>query len=219
MLNDPYILDNGVLKNKLGITDYERLRAAEADIGFAKLIDIDSIYKGKLDSDFMCDIHRHIFEEIFDWAGNYRTVPVFKKEIVIPGISLEYENPKKIEKSLINTIKDLDKTNWSNMETKQIPFEFARKLAILWKVHPFRDGNTRTTLAFADLYAKEHGFPLDIGFLLKNLTRRTNQYGKTIHSIRDRFVLASLDKKDDPEPEHLAKLLEIAMEKVKDEER
>ena len=218
MVDDPYILENGVLKNKLGITDYDRLQAAEADIGFAKLIDIDSIYKGKLDSDFMCDIHRHILEDIFDWAGEFRTVPIFKEEIVIPGLSLDYEKPGKISKSVNDKIRDLEKVNWSNMTTKQISFEFARKIALLWKVHPYRDGNTRTTLAYADIYANEHGFPMDIGFLLENLTRQIDENGKIRrHSIRDKFVLAALDDKDYPEPEHLARLLEIAIERGKTE--
>ncbi len=213
MIDDPYVLENGVLKNKLGITNYDRLKDAEADIGFTKLIDIESIYKGKLDSDFICDIHRHILGDIFDWAGEYRTVPIYKEEIVIPGLSLEYERPERIQKSLDKEITSLNKTNWKKLTTKEISLEFARKLSQLWRVHPFRDGNTRTTLAFADAYARENGFPLDIEFLLKNLTRQVDENGKIrIHSIRDKFVLASLDDKDYPEPEHLAKLFESAIE-------
>lgn len=217
MIDDPYVLENGTLKNKLGITDYNKLKSAEADIGFVKLIDIDSISKGKLESSIVCKLHRHIFEDIFDWAGEYRTVPIFKEEIVIPGMSLKYEKPEKISKSLEEKIKILDRTNWQQMTTKQISLEFARKLALIWKVHPFRDGNTRTTLAFADLYAREHGFSFNMGYLLDNLTRQFNENGRIKkYSIRDKFVLAALDDKDYPEPEHLARLLEIAIEQGKD---
>ena len=216
MTDDPYILENGVLRNKLGITDYDRLKDAEADIGFVKLIDVDSIYKGSLDAEFMCEIHKHILGDIFDWAGTFRTISIYKEELVIPGISLEYANPIRIEKSLKDRITDLDRTEWSNMTTKQISTAFARKLALLWKVHPYRDGNTRTTLAFANLYAREHGFPMDMGVLLDNLTRQFNEKGKLIrYSIRDKFVLAALDEKDYPEPGYLASLFEIAIEKGK----
>ena len=220
MINDPYVLEDGTLKNKLGITDYSKLKNAEADIGFVKLIDIDSIYEGELNSKLVRDLHKHIFEDIFDWAGEYRIVPIFKQEIVIPGISLDYEKPQKISESLDKKIADLDKTDWKKMTTKQISLEFARKLALMWKVHPFRDGNTRTTLAFADLYAREHGFQFDIAYLLDNLTREINEDGRIRrYSIRDKFVLAALDDKDYPEPEHLAKLLEIAIEKGKEKEK
>ena len=220
MIDDPYVLEDGTLKNKLGITDYSKLKNAEADIGFVKLIDIDSIYEGELNSKLVRDLHKHIFEDIFDWAGEYRIVPIFKQEIVIPGLSLDYEKPQKISESLDKKIADLDKTDWKKMTTKQISLEFARKLALMWKVHPFRDGNTRTTLAFADLYAREHGFQFDIAYLLDNLTREINEDGRIRrYSIRDKFVLAALDDKDYPEPEHLAKLLEIAIEKGKEKEK
>ena len=202
MVDDPYVLENGTLKNKLEITDYKKLKNAEADIGFVKLIDIESVRTGDFDSKQICNIHKHIFEDIFDWAGEYRTVPVYKEEIVIPGLSLEYEKPEKIEISLKEKLNKLDKTKWKTLTTKQISMEFARKLALLWKVHPFRDGNTRTTLAFADLYAKEHGFPLDIMYLIENLSRKSDEKGKVKrYSIRDKFVLAALDDKDYPEPD------------------
>lgn len=63
-------------------------------------------------------------------------------------------------------------------------------------------------MAFASLFAREHDFPMDFDIILNNLTRQINSDGKiTRYSIRDKFVLAALDKKDYPEPEHLQTLL------------
>ncbi len=214
MINDPYVLEDGTLKNKLGITDYNKLKKAEADIGFVKLIDIDSVYKGELSTKLLRDLHKHIFEDIFDWAGEYRVTPLYKEEVVIPGLSLDYEKPQKINKSLEEKIKNLNKINWKEMTTKDISLQFARKLALIWKVHPFRDGNTRATLSFAYFYARENGFPINMAYLLDNLTREVDEKGIIKkHSIRDYFVLAALDDKDYPEPEHLAYLLRTAIEK------
>ena len=81
-MKDPYTYDNGVLKNKLGITSYEKLNQAEADIGFAKLINVDSVNVEYFDESLIKYIHKHIFEDIFDWAGEYRTVPLIKEELV-----------------------------------------------------------------------------------------------------------------------------------------
>lgn len=79
-------------------------------------------------------------------------------------------------------------------------------------IHPFRDGNTRTTMAFASIFAKEHDFPMDLGIILDNLTRKYDENGRTKRfSIRDKFVLASLDEKFAPEPEHLQALLKQSM--------
>ena len=50
-MKDPYIQENGTLKNKLGITEYKELNNAEKDIGFVKLIDIDTAFKKRFTAD------------------------------------------------------------------------------------------------------------------------------------------------------------------------
>ena len=87
-MKDPYVQENGTLKNKLGIKEYKELNEAERDVGFVKLIDIGETFKQKYDVDYIKAIHRHIFEDIFEWAGEFRTVPVYKEEVVIPMLSL-----------------------------------------------------------------------------------------------------------------------------------
>ena len=207
-MKDPYIQENGTLKNKLGITEYKELNDAEKDIGFVKLIDIGESFKQKYDAEYIRNIHRHIFEDIFDWAGEFRTVPVYKTEIVIPGLSLEYSAPKNIEKDLNVVLEELNSTNWSGKNIDEITAQFTDQLARIWRVHPFRDGNTRTTLAFAENYSREHGFSMDIGILLEQHANVITPNGDVKrYSIRDKFVLAALDKKDYPEPEHLQILI------------
>lgn len=107
-MKDPYTQENGTLKNKLGIKEYNELNDAEKDIGFVKLIDIGETFKQKYDADYIRSIHKHIFEDIFDWAGEFRTVPVYKQEVVIPGLSLEYSRPENIEKDLNNALSKLN---------------------------------------------------------------------------------------------------------------
>ena len=212
-MEDPYVQENGTLKNKLGITEYKELNDAQKDIGFVKLIDIDSKFKRKYDSNFLREIHAHIFEDIFDWAGEYRTVPVYKTEIVIPGLSLQYSAPEKIEENLEKALKPMNDAVWDGKSLDQIVKEFTGMIAKIWRVHPFRDGNTRTTIAFAENYARENGFPMDMGMLLNNLSREKGEDGKIKrYSIRDKFVLAALDDKDYPEPEHLEALIKSSIQ-------
>ena len=97
-MKDPYVLEDGTLKNLLGITDYEELKNAEKDIGYVKLLNAEEVLQTKCDINLLKSIHKHIFEDIFDWAGKFRTVPIYKQEVVIPGISLEYTRPENIEK-------------------------------------------------------------------------------------------------------------------------
>ena len=83
-MRDPYIGKNGVLKNKLNITDEEELNKAEADIGFIQLISIDSV---PIDDcppkEIFQRLHKHIFQDIFDWAGEYRTCPLIKEDLIL----------------------------------------------------------------------------------------------------------------------------------------
>ena len=44
-MKDPYIQENGTLKNKLGIEEYDDLNKAEKDIGFVKLIDVNKAFQ------------------------------------------------------------------------------------------------------------------------------------------------------------------------------
>ena len=98
------------------------------------------------------------------------------------------------------------------MTRREFSNVFARKMALLWKVHPFRDGNTRTTMSYACRFAKDHGYPMDMKTLTDNLTRVFDPNGKVIrHSIRDKFVIASLDEQDSPEIRPLAAVFEKAM--------
>ena len=104
------------------------------------------------------------------------------------------------------------------MDAHEIAMSFSRELALIWRVHPFRDGNTRTILSFAYIYAKEHGFPFELELFIEALNRQYNEDGKvTAYSIRDKFVLAALDEKDYPEVRFLAGVFEYAI--LKEEEK
>lgn len=217
-MNDPYVYENGTLINRLNIKDYEKLKQAEADIGFLKLINIDSIKVENFDINLLKKIHHHIFENIYDWAGEFRTVPIVKEEVVLPGLSLEYADVKHVNFLLKTGMEELNNTLWNYDEIDELTYVFARKIALLWKIHPFRDGNTRTFLSFAYLFAKSNGFGFDISTFANELNRIKDNDGKVIkYNVRDKFVLASLDDKDYPEVEHLALLFKNAIKKYDNE--
>ncbi len=219
-MKDPYVLKNGTLANKLNITDYDELNRAEADIGFVKLISIQSIQTEKVNTDLLKRIHKHIFEDIFTWAGEFRTIPLYKEEkFVIPGLSLEYAKPEEIEEAVKKNIASLNSVRWQERNIDEKSLEFSRRLARLWKIHPFRDGNTRTVLAFAEIYAYEHGFPLNMNIFFHNLSRKKDEQGnERTYSVRDLFVFAALDEKDTPEPERLANLIKKSILSAKEKE-
>lgn len=108
-MKDPYILENGTLKNLLGITDYEELKRAETDIAYVKLMNAHEEVINKCDEKLLKKVHKHIFEDIFEWAGEYRTIPMEKMEVVLPGASLEYTMPNEIPKKLKEHMEERNK--------------------------------------------------------------------------------------------------------------
>lgn len=217
-MRDPYTDKNGVLRNKLNITNYEELNRAEADIGFIQLINIDSISMDDCEPDeIFKKLHKHIFKDIFDWAGEYRTCPLVKEEFIFPGYSVPYSSAKQIPKDLKQKTYELELVDWTEMSPEERTMVFARKMALLWKVHPFRDGNTRTTLSYACVFAKAHGFPMDMRTFTDNLQRLYYEDGKVRrHNIRDKFVLASLEEENYPEVGPLASIFSRAIKNYKE---
>lgn len=218
-MKDPYILKNGTLKNKLNITDEKELKQAEKDIGYIKLMSIGELSEEKCDIQLLKKIHKHIFEDIYDWAGEYRTVPMIKIEEIIPMVSLEYTRPKDIEKELKIKFDKINKEKWEEQNQDQKIQTLTKHVSSVWKTHPFRDGNTRTTLAFTQILAKQHGIELDLGKILNDLGRKYDENRKVKRwSVRDRFVLAALDEDNYPEPQWLENLLKSAVvQQEKDE--
>lgn len=158
-MRDPYLYDDvNVIKNLADIKDAELLRKAEADItGLAMAAIYDYKYE-KFNTDTLQDIHRNIFGQIYDWAGEFRTIQIVKYEDVLGGDTVRYAYPNEIKKQLNDAMKEIAKLKRTGDNDKDIVFKLVRIIASVWQTHPFREGNTRTVIVFAVLLAKHLGF-------------------------------------------------------------
>ncbi len=145
---DDYVYPNGVLKNKLGITDSNALYAKEAEIVIEKLSDIIlNSYSGNFDINHLRSIHKYLFEDIYDFAGEFREVEIYK-----PNSNTRFATISEIvpllEKLLTNA-RAYDKESKSKFEISQFLGDFYYKLI---QIHPFREGNGRTIREFLREY-------------------------------------------------------------------
>ena len=144
--------------------------------------------------DYLKNIHKYILDDIYDWAGEFRTVPMEKPERVLDGQSVEYAYPTEILEKTKHALHKLNAINWNaqQLDDKAMNFSkliaelwqvhpFSKLIAELWQVHPFRDGNTRTITTFAFRFADERGFGMQRSLLLDHFTY-----------VRDSLVMASL---------------------------
>lgn len=171
MQKDPYLYDDvPVLKNKLGTKNKELLEKFENDITFINLISVDECMDGsKMDFDYIKKIHKHIFGDVYEWAGEIRTIPIAKAELILGGDTIRYSHPNEIEKNAKLIIDNMNKVNWKNLNTNEQAQKYTKLIAALWKVHPFREGNTRTIMTFACHYAEQNGFYLERQLFLNNI--------------------------------------------------
>ncbi len=162
-MRDPYLYDDiPILRNKLGIRDQILLDDAEADYVVYRLKDLAlNPLSGDYHTEHLLRMHEYIFGDLFDWAGVPRTISIYKEEDVLGGQSVEYSDPFDIVNDVHHALLDMRTKAWSSMSLRQKASEFCDSLARLWKIHPFREGNTRTTIMFCCQFVDEMGFPLD----------------------------------------------------------
>ena len=71
--------DSDILKNKLGIMDKDKLLRAEIDLATLRLLGLEMHpVKGRFDFDHLKSIHKYVFQDLYDWAGETRTVNIGK---------------------------------------------------------------------------------------------------------------------------------------------
>ncbi len=161
-MRDPYLYDDvDILRNRAEIKDKDLLRHAEADITKLTMLALYSRKFSKFDTQTLSEIHANIFSELYEWAGEFRSVSIIKQEDILGGDTVRYAHPKAIKKELASAVKELAKLKRTGENDKEIVFKLVRIIASIWQTHPFREGNTRAVIVFAVLFANSLGFDVN----------------------------------------------------------
>lgn len=106
----------------------------------------------------LTSIHRRIFENCFKFAGQLRTVELTKKEWVLGGeASVSYQPSIDLRNAIEYDLAKEQKYTYSDKPISEVIQHLARFTADLWQIHPFREGNTRTTAVFLIKYLRSMG--------------------------------------------------------------
>jgi cell filamentation protein len=112
--------------------------------------------KGKFDLDHLRAIHRHLFGAVYDWAGEVRTVEISK------GKS-QFQFCQYIETGMADIHRRLVAERFlKNKTLKQFAQKAADILGDINYVHPFREGNGRAQILYAQQLAEQAGYKLDL---------------------------------------------------------
>lgn len=158
-LNDPYVYPGTtVLRNKLGIRQQDILSDLERQITETKILMLGrgdlAIPKGNFDLRHLQAVHKYLFGEIYDWAGEIR-----QQGFISKGQSVFCYAP------LINSYArgifgKMQQENFSQVDVKECAQRLAYYLSEVNALHPFREGNGRATRLFFEMFAVNHGWNL-----------------------------------------------------------
>lgn len=111
--------------------------------------------------------------DIYEWAGEFRKINIEKPENALSGLSVEYSDIFEIRKDLRNILKRMKQENWGVSHQRNVEL-LSFYLTEVWKVHPFREGNTRTVMIFFYEYMDHLGIKLN-----KELLSDNSEYVRT----------------------------------------
>lgn len=161
--DDPYLLpDRVTLRNKLGITDRDEFAAAEADASIERSVELYDDGPDAhgipitFDGAHIRAIHRHLFSDVYDWAGEYRVQGIQKGEdqyFASPDIIAAGVN------DLAARIAAEASDRMSGDRAEAVEFLTDVLLRLNW-LHPFREGNGRTQRMFSEHLAGAYGYDL-----------------------------------------------------------
>jgi len=207
-MKDPYLYPNlETLINLFNETDETVFNCIEADYTSLRIKELlDNPIIGDFSFQHLCEIHRYIFQDIYEWAGKIRIINIEKAEEALSGLSVEYSEVFDIVRHSESVLNKMKSIKWSSMSIQQKATTFAESMTDLWKVHPFREGNTRTIIIFCCDFADKQGFPLD-----RDLFKDHSAY------VRRALVASSAffkDLGDKRKPEFLTAFIQDAIQRT-----
>lgn len=155
-LSDGYYPGTAVLVNKLDIRDEQKLAQVEADITKLRIAqwEIQPLV-GTFDFEHYKAIHRYLFGDLYDWAGQVRTVNLAKKgTLFCPAEKIEGRG-----KLIFDRLQKLGYLR--GMEHGGFVEELVDFYCSTNELHPFREGNGRTQRVFLFQLARNAGYSLN----------------------------------------------------------
>jgi cell filamentation protein len=149
-----------VLKNKAGITDQDQLDEYEGDFTAIRLLELtQNPVEGSFDLAHLCKIHQYLFQDVYDWAGEVRTVDIIRGDS-------RFCNVRHIQSYSNTVFSALAAEKYLvNLEPKVFAHRLAHYLSEINAIHPFREGNGRVQRLFISQLAEHAGYYLDYSAL------------------------------------------------------
>ena len=168
-----------VLRNKFDLRDQAELDTVEREFVTFRLM--QPVPSGDFDLAHLKAIHHHLFQDIFDWAGELRTVEIAKGDST-------FQFRRFIETGMQDVHQRLVARNYlQNLSSTDFAREAADILGDVNYVHPFREGNGRTQLQYLKQLGQKAGHQIDLARLDRDrwMTASRDAHVGDYHTMAD----------------------------------
>jgi cell filamentation protein len=152
---DPYLIPGTkVLRNRLGISDARRFDRIERRLVADRIAEGAPI--GTFDLTHLRAIHRHLFQDVYDWAGELRTVEINKG-------GRQFQFRRYIQTGMADVHRRLIQSGFlKGLNSDDLAQQAGVIIGDVNYIHPFREGNGRTQAQYLKQLAMQAGHDLDL---------------------------------------------------------
>ena len=133
----------------------------ECDFVSTRIVELLQIDNFELSVNYLKYIHKYLFQDVYEFAGEFRKIDFSKHEKILNNDSVAYGDCTTLTKSLEYDISLEKGKNYKEMNIVEIINNITKFSSSIWQVHPFREGNTRTTALFIEKYLISLGYEVD----------------------------------------------------------
>lgn len=143
------------LKNKLDIKDPQVLSNVERTLTAQRQVELMlNPIKGSFDLKHLQEIHKHLFQDVYEFAGKVRTEDIAKDNFM-------FAPSRFIEPAAQDLFKNLQRENFKDIPAEKVAERTAYHMAEINVLHPFREGNGRSQREFARTFLLSKGYEID----------------------------------------------------------
>ena len=172
--------------------NHNELECDFVSLRIVELLDQDNF---KLSVDYLKYIHKYLFQDVYEFAGEFRKIDFSKHEKILNNDSVAYGDSKTLTESLEYDINLEKEKKYKDMSIVEVIKNITDFTSNIWQVHPFREGNTRTTAVFIYKYLNSLNFNQDISIYnnktsyFRNSLVRSNYFNNYLNIKEDKSYL------------------------------
>ncbi len=184
--------DYYIEKEKQNSINYNELECDFVSMRIVELLEKDDF---ELSIDYLKYIHKYLFQDVYEFAGEFRNVNFSKHEIILNNDSVAYGDCKTLMESLEYDIRLEKEKNYKDMSIVDVIKNITDFSSSIWQVHPFREGNTRTIALFIEKYLISLGYNVykslfkDKSVYFRNALVRGNYFNNVLGIQEDKSYL------------------------------